>query len=86
MFYIIESAYELPLSSDLPLRALKPWEISGAPGWIHSTYYDIQAKAESPNVSVQEMRLMLRSLLEDRFDLKIHRESKELPVYSAIRN
>jgi len=42
--------------------------------------YDIVAKAAGP-VPVSQVKLMLRSLLEDRFKLTIHRETKELSVY-----
>ena len=67
--YFIQNAY-----------GVKPFQISGGPAWISSAHYDINAKAEgSPNNS--QMRLMMQALLEDRFKLKLHRETKELPVY-----
>jgi uncharacterized protein (TIGR03435 family) len=53
----------------------------GGPSWINPTRYTIQAKAEG-NPSEQEMMLMLQTLLEDRFKLRIHRETRELPVYA----
>jgi uncharacterized protein (TIGR03435 family) len=56
-------------------------QISGAPDWIGSNYYDIQAKAEG-NASVQQMEApMLQALLEDRFQLTLHRETAQFPVY-----
>jgi uncharacterized protein (TIGR03435 family) len=42
--------------------------------------YDVIAKAERP-VSKEQLRLMLRSLLADRFKLILHPESKQQPVY-----
>lgn len=67
--YFIQNAY-----------GVKPFQISGGPAWISSAHYDIDAKAEgSPNNS--EMRLMMQALLEDRFKLKLHHETKELPIY-----
>jgi uncharacterized protein (TIGR03435 family) len=42
--------------------------------------YDIDAKAEG-NPNSGQMRLMMQGLLEDRFQLKLHRETRELPVY-----
>ena len=42
--------------------------------------YDIEAKAEG-NPSFPQVFLMLQSLLEDRFKLKIHRETRQQPVY-----
>jgi bla regulator protein BlaR1 len=59
----------------------EPTPINGGPSWLHSASYDINAKAEG-NPSV-EMMLgpMMQKLLEDRFQLKIHRETREGPVY-----
>jgi uncharacterized protein (TIGR03435 family) len=53
----------------------------GGPSWVNSTRYTIQAKAEG-TPSEKEMMLMLQVLLEGRFKLKVHRETRELPVYS----
>jgi bla regulator protein BlaR1 len=55
--------------------------VSGGPGWIHSSQYNIEAKAEgNPGARTMEGP-MLQALLEDRFKLKIRRETKEVPVY-----
>lgn len=51
-----------------------------APDWIDSDHYDIEAKAER-TVTWEEMQRMLQALLEDRFKLKLHRETRLLPVY-----
>jgi len=60
---------------------VQDYQIAGAPGWIDSEHYDVQAKAES-NPSVQQMEgPMLRRLLEERFRLALHRETRQLPVY-----
>jgi uncharacterized protein (TIGR03435 family) len=63
---------------------LKDYQISGGPSWISSERYDINAKAENPDVSREQMRVLLQSLLAERFNLKIHRESKELPIYALV--
>ena len=65
--------------------------ISGGPGWIRSDKFDIDAKGpdSSPDYTMAqyvtgqapELRLMLQTLLTDRFNLKLHREMKQLPVY-----
>ena len=60
--------------------AIRPYQISGGPDWINSAHYDIEAKAEG-KATPQQIRLMTQSLLEDRFKLKAHRETRELPVY-----
>jgi uncharacterized protein (TIGR03435 family) len=66
----------------LVMRAydVKDFQISGGPGWINSDHYDIQAKAEG-NPSPDQMKLMLQTLLRDRFKLALHWETKELPIY-----
>jgi uncharacterized protein (TIGR03435 family) len=59
---------------------LKDFEITG-PDWIKSEErYDIIAKASGP-VPEEQMRQMLQSLLLERFQMKVHRDTKELPVY-----
>lgn len=61
------------------------YEIPGwivGPEWIHDRY-DIAAKAPGP-ASKAQLRLMVQTLLEDRFKLKVHREMMELPVAALI--
>jgi uncharacterized protein (TIGR03435 family) len=50
-----------------------------APGWLNETRFDIVAKAGTPAADA-ELRLMMRTLLTDRFKLTFHRETKELPA------
>lgn len=56
--------------------------ISGGPPWINSDLFGIDAKAEMPQSFGTINGPMLRSLLEERFRLRIHRETKEVPVYA----
>jgi uncharacterized protein (TIGR03435 family) len=56
------------------------FQLVGGPAWIRSARYDIQAKAQGVPAPDQLM-LMLQDLLEDRFKLKVHRETRELPVF-----
>lgn len=56
--------------------------ISGGPGWINSARYQITAKAEGDASSATMRGPMLRQLLEERFNLKIRTEIKEVPVYA----
>ncbi len=59
-------------------------QISGAPGWVNSDRYDMEATAEG-NPSQAVMRgPMLQALLEDRFRLRFHRETTEGAVYALI--
>jgi uncharacterized protein (TIGR03435 family) len=59
---------------------LRPFQISGGPDWVNSTRFDISAKPENQPAPDQLM-LMLQSLLEERFRLSMHHETKELSVY-----
>jgi uncharacterized protein (TIGR03435 family) len=49
------------------------FQITGAPEWVDSEGLDIVAKADG-DVSAGRMPLLLRTLLEDGFQLKVHRE------------
>lgn len=61
-----------------PVRVL---QIEGGPKWIHSEEFEIDAKAEGhPSLEMMEGPMM-QALLEDRFKLKIHRETRQGPVY-----
>jgi len=62
---------------------LKPDELKGGPNWIDSVRYDITAKASRP-ASGDQMKEMVQSLLEDRFQLKFHHETKEMPIYALV--
>src|SRR5262245_37067323 len=53
----------------------------GGPDWIDSDRYDMEARADG-NPSRDEMMSMLQMLLEDRLKLKVHRETREVPVYT----
>ncbi len=56
--------------------------IEGGPSWIDSDRYTIDAKAEGAESQATMRGPMLQALLEDRFHLKIHRETREIPVYA----
>src|SRR5580704_16485793 len=59
----------------------RDFQITGGPGWITSECFDIDAKAERPQKATQDM---LKSLLASRFQLKLHRQTKETSVYSLV--
>jgi uncharacterized protein (TIGR03435 family) len=63
---------------------IRDYQISGLPGWASSDRYDINAKAENPKATRDEIKLMLQSLLAERFNLKMHRETKKLPIYTLV--
>jgi uncharacterized protein (TIGR03435 family) len=58
-------------------------EITGGPSWIDKDRYSIEAKAEA-GATTSDLRLMLQSLLAERFDLKVHKEPKEVNVYALV--
>jgi uncharacterized protein (TIGR03435 family) len=51
------------------------------PGWAASGRYDIEARAAQPNPTKDQMRLMLQSLLADRFKVQVHMETRQIPVF-----
>ena len=56
----------------------------GGPGWIGSDRFDVEGRTEDRTADPDRLRLMLRSLLEDRFKLKLHMESRQVPVYALV--
>jgi bla regulator protein BlaR1 len=72
---LIRFAYAPPRS-----RSLEPFEISGGPGWLLSDRFDIEATA-GRDVSLTELRAMLRTLLAERFQLEAHFEQRQGSVY-----
>jgi uncharacterized protein (TIGR03435 family) len=59
---------------------LKLYQISG-PDWIGSDRFDVAATLPDGSLPAQVPEMM-QTLLEDRFQLKVHREKKEFPVYA----
>jgi uncharacterized protein (TIGR03435 family) len=57
--------------------------ISGAPHWTDNETFDINAvtAGHAEVTTPQQFQQLILSLLEDRFQLKYHREQKEVPVY-----
>lgn len=62
---------------------VRPYQISGGPAWLESDPYDIEAKPDNP-AAAGAWQGMLQALLVERFKLKFHRETKELPIYSLV--
>jgi uncharacterized protein (TIGR03435 family) len=53
------------------------------PEWLTSVYVDVAAKYP-PKTKNEDRSVMLRTLLEDRFKMKVHRETRELPGYALV--
>ncbi len=59
--------------------------VSGKQNWLESQQYDVSAKPEgAQGLTYEQLRPMLQKLLEDRFKLKIHRETKDSPGYALV--
>jgi uncharacterized protein (TIGR03435 family) len=63
---------------------VQEFQISGGPSWIGSDRFDVDAKAEDPKADPDQVRRMLQSLLEDRFKLKLQRETKETSIFVLV--
>jgi uncharacterized protein (TIGR03435 family) len=62
---------------------LQARQIEGAPAWATSEHFDLAGKPDLPGQpSEEQYRLMLRKLLAERFNLKVHTEQKEFPVFA----
>lgn len=81
-------------ATNVPVRRLITWayqvrdfQISGEPAWVDSERYDVVTKSEgNPRFDFIQPTLetMFQGVLADRFKLALHRETKELPVYSLV--
>jgi uncharacterized protein (TIGR03435 family) len=61
------------------------FQIEGGPRWLDADRFDIVATTGSSDVITnQQLRRLLQALLADRFQLKAHRETKEMTVYSLV--
>jgi uncharacterized protein (TIGR03435 family) len=74
---------------NIPLRivllsayGLKNYQLVG-PDWLNTLRFDITAKIPD-GATKEQFQSMLRSLLEARFRMTLHRESKELPIYDLL--
>ena len=74
--WLIAHAYNIPLS-DMSYRLI------GGPDRLLEAKFTINARAPR-NTSRDQVRLMLQSLLADRFKLRLHPETRERPVYALI--
>lgn len=75
VMHFIEEAYA-------PRTLFSSVPIDGGPAWINSDGYSIEAKADGAPGQALMKGPMLQALLEDRFKLRIHRESREVAVYA----
>jgi uncharacterized protein (TIGR03435 family) len=69
--HLIEAAYDV-----------RSYQIE-APAWLESARFDVVANVP-PGATRDQANLMLQNLLADRFQLKLHRSTRELPVYALV--
>jgi uncharacterized protein (TIGR03435 family) len=88
---LLRYAFDTRLPQDGLLRAQflfggsTSLQVIGGPAWITKDHFDIEAKPSEGRVPAQrEMQLMLQSLLQDRFQLRVHREIREVPRYDLV--
>jgi uncharacterized protein (TIGR03435 family) len=62
---------------------VRPDALTGGPGWLDSDRFDVVAKALQ-TTSSDEIRLMLRTLLAERFKLAVHADHKMGPAYALM--
>jgi uncharacterized protein (TIGR03435 family) len=81
------TAFDMPLRFLIaPAYRLTPAQIrliSGAPAWIDTERFDLDARGQG-NFSEDQLVLMLQALLADRFKLVAHLETRQLPVYALV--
>jgi uncharacterized protein (TIGR03435 family) len=58
-------------------------QMLGGPSWSGTDRFDVQAKMAEP-APIEQVRLMVQQLLQDRFELKVHWEMRDLPVYNLV--
>jgi len=57
-----------------------------APEWASTDRFEIKGETAggAPTAPVEQTKQMLQSLLQERFELKAHRETRDLPVYNLV--
>jgi uncharacterized protein (TIGR03435 family) len=62
---------------------IEGYQVSGGPAWMYSERFAVAAKLADP-AGREQLLVMLRTLLIDRFKLSVHRETRQLPVYALV--
>jgi uncharacterized protein (TIGR03435 family) len=78
LWVYIQFAYRLSLTPEQTDSML-----AHLPKWAATDYFEIHAKAEG-NPTKNQMRLMMQSLLADRFRLAVHFQTREVPVFALV--
>ena len=62
---------------------IQDFQFAGAPKWVDADHYEIEGKCAEA-ATFQQKLAMLQKLLADRFQLKFHRETREVPGYALV--
>ena len=73
--FVIEFAY-----------GVDSYQVIGGPKWLNTDRYYFEAKTEKTDATKEEMTVMLRTLLADRFKLQVRQETREFQVYELVVN
>jgi uncharacterized protein (TIGR03435 family) len=64
---------------------LQDAQIAGGPKWLDSDRYDIEAKTDQADrIKPDQMGPLIQATLSERFNLKFHREKREITVYALV--
>jgi uncharacterized protein (TIGR03435 family) len=82
LWRVIAYAYDTYSNGKLDLtKPLAPAPPIGGPAWVNSTRYMIEATSGTPQGGAMMRGPMMQALLEERFQVKVHWETKEGPAY-----
>jgi len=66
---LVETAYNV-----------RHYQVTGGPSWVGTDWYDVRARADG-EADGEKLRAMLQRLLADRFELRVHHESRQMSGY-----
>jgi bla regulator protein blaR1 len=64
------------------MNPLSSVTVAGGPAWIRSDLYEIDATTDGPQIQAMMNGPMLQALLEDRYKLRVHRQTRDVAVYA----
>jgi len=79
--YDVRTANMLELISNA--YSVQSEKVQGGPSWLETDYYDISAKAPI-NTPPDTVKRMLQTLLAERFQLKVHTDTKPMPALGLV--
>jgi uncharacterized protein (TIGR03435 family) len=88
---LIVPAYGRLQAQNMTLRLLivaayqkQSFQLLGGPAWLNTTKFDVDARAGDPKTSTTGLLDMLQRLLADRFKLRVHAETRQVPIYALM--